>query len=214
MPALQKMVIDRLYGTDPWQGFVPDEAAVLQGWNGDHDSLARLMTTPGSKLVVDVGVWKGQSTIHMARSMRDAGIDGCVVAVDTFLGSPEHWNDTRLFKRHCGMPDLYRTFMSNVFAAGVQDYVVPMPQTSVTAAMIIARAGLSPSVAHVDAAHEYREVLRDAQEYWSILAPGGYLIGDDYDLSWAGVVRAAGEFSAQVCRPLTIEPPKWILRKA
>lgn len=214
MPALQKMVIDRLYGTDPWQGFVPDEAAVLQGWNGDHDSLARLMTTPGSKLVVDVGVWKGQSTIHMARSMRDAGIDGCVVAVDTFLGSPEHWNDTRLFKRHCGMPDLYRTFMSNVFAAGVQDYVVPMPQTSITAAMIIARAGLSPSVAHVDAAHEYREVLRDAQEYWSILAPGGYLIGDDYDLSWAGVVRAAGEFSAQVCRPLTIEPPKWILRKA
>lgn len=214
MPALQKMVIDRLYGTDPWQGFVPDDAAVLQGWNGDHDSLARLMTTPGSKLVVDVGVWKGQSTIHMARSMRDAGIDGCVVAVDTFLGSPEHWNDTRLFKRHCGMPDLYRTFMSNVFAAGVQDYVVPMPQTSITAAMIIARAGLSPSVAHVDAAHEYREVLRDAQEYWSILAPGGYLIGDDYDLSWAGVVRAAGEFSAQVCRPLTIEPPKWILRKA
>lgn len=213
MPALQKMVIDRLYSHDPWEGFVPDEAAVLQGWNGDHGSLAMLMNTPGSKLVVDVGVWKGQSTIHMARSMRDAGIDGCVIAVDTFLGSPEHWGDDGLFQRHCGMPDLYRTFMSNVVAAGVRDYVVPMPQTSITAAAILRRYGLSPSVVHVDAAHEYREVLRDAQEYWSILEPGGYLIGDDYDAAWPGVIQAAGEFSAEVCRPLTIQLPKWILQK-
>jgi hypothetical protein len=214
MPALQKMVIDRLYGIDPWEGFVPDAAAELQGWNGDHPSLARLMTTPGSKLVVDVGVWKGQSTIRMASAMRDAGIDGCVIAVDTFLGSPEHWGDTRLFNRHWGMPDLYRTFMSNVWAAGVQDYVVPMPQTSITSAMILSRLDLTPSVVHVDAAHEYREVLRDAQEYWDILSPGGYLIGDDYDSNWPGVIQAAGEFSSQVCRPLTIELPKWIIQKA
>jgi predicted O-methyltransferase YrrM len=214
MPALQKMVIDKLYGSDPWQDFVPDQAAELQGWNGDHPSLARLITTPGLKLVADVGVWKGQSTIRMARAMLEADIDGCVIAIDTFLGSPEHWSEVGLFKRIHGLPDLYRTFMSNVWAAGVQDYVVPLPQTSVTAAKILQRAGLSPSVVHVDAAHEYREALQDVQEYWAILASGGYLIGDDYDVSWPGVVQAAGEFSAQVCRPLTIEHPKWILQKA
>ena len=214
MPTLQKIIIDKLYETDPWEQFVPDATAELQGWNGDHPSLARLSATPGLKLVVDVGVWKGQSTIRMARAMRDAGIDGCVIAVDTFLGSPEHWRDAGLFKRVHGMPDLYSIFMSNVWAAGVQDYVVPLPQTSVTAAKILQDAGLSPSLVHVDAAHEYPEVLRDTQEYWAILAPGGYLIGDDYDVSWPGVVQAAGEFSSKVGRPLTIELPKWILQKA
>jgi hypothetical protein len=90
---------------------------------------------------------------------------------------------------------------------------VPLPQTSSNAAIVLRRLRITASVIHVDAAHEYEAVLQDAQVYWAILKPGGYLIGDDYDLAWPGVIRAAGEFSAKLCRPLTIEPAKWILQK-
>jgi hypothetical protein len=215
MVGCHRALMEQLYGTDVWQGFVPllTEPEV-QGWNGDHPSLSRLVSLPGPKIVVDVGVWKGQSTLNMARAMKKLGIDGTVIAVDTFLGSPEHWNwKPALFRRNHALPDLYSTFMSNVVNSELTDYVIPMPQTSTTAAIILKMAGVSPNIVHVDAAHEYREVLRDIEDYWDILQSGGYIIGDDYHLAWPGVVQAAGEFSARVCRPLTIETPKFIIQK-
>jgi hypothetical protein len=212
-------LMEKLYGENIWTGFVPHpvEAGVVQGWNGHHPSLARLTSSPGRKIVVDVGVWKGQSTITMANAMRQHGIDGAVIAVDTFLGSPEHWRDGRsgkLFGMKHGMPDLYQTFMSNVYAAGLTGYVIPMAQTSTTACNILARMKIKPTVVHVDAAHEYVEVLRDIEDYWAIIENLGYLIGDDYLMSWPGVIRAAGEFSAKIRKPLIIETPKFILQKA
>lgn len=215
MPATRDALMQTLYGRDIWAGFQPVETGGVQGWNGDHPSLGRLAAAPGAKVVVDVGVWKGQSTINMALAMKAAGIDGAVIGVDTFLGSPEHWlmEGGELFARVNGLPDLYRTFLSNVVAAGVQDYIVPMPQTSTTAAQILRRLGITASVAHIDAAHEHAEVLRDAQEYWAVLQPGGFLIGDDYHWTWAGVMRAAADFTTQVGRPFMVDGVKWIVEK-
>ncbi len=218
MPSVANCVMQRLYRRDIWRDFKPrqNNAEEVQGWNGNHPSLRRLVSSSssGTNVVVDVGVWKGQSTITMANAMKAAGIDGCVIAVDTFLGSPEHWSmGGDLFERANGRPDLYETFLDNVALANLTDYVVPVPQTSVTAARILRGLGIKAAIVHIDAAHEYEEVIRDAEEYWEILSAGGYLVGDDYDQSWGGVVRAAGVFSAKVGLPLTIEPPKWILRK-
>lgn len=214
MPAIRDRVMEVLYGRDVWSGFQPTSSSDLQGWNGDHPSLVRLATGPGSKVVADVGVWKGQSTINMALAMKAHGLDGVVIAIDTFLGSPEHWDPGKeLFERVNGRPNLYRTFLSNVVMAGAQEYIVPMPQTSVTAAHVLRRLGVRLGIAHIDAAHEFEEVLRDAEEYWSLLEPGGYLIGDDYHETWPGVVKGAAAFSLKASRPLVIEIPKWIMQK-
>jgi predicted O-methyltransferase YrrM len=217
MPVLQRAIMQKLYGGDIWQDFMPkliDREVNIQGWNGEHPSLQRLASVAGVKIAIDVGVWKGQSTINMALAMKNAGIDGCVLAVDTFLGSPEHWQlGSDFFTRSCGLPDLYQTFLSNVHRAHVTEYIVPMPQTSVGAANILQRLQVEASLVHIDAAHEYEEVLRDAKEYWQLLTPGGFLIGDDYDETWPGVVHAAAEFSMTVRRPLMIERPKWIMQK-
>jgi hypothetical protein len=209
--------MEKLYGGDIWDKFQPVTVDTeVQGWNGRHPSLDRLISAGAgvATIVIDVGVWKGQSTITMANAMRTAGIDGCVIAVDTFLGSFEHWSGRNaLFRRKNGHPDLYDTFLNNVYAADLTRYIVPLPQTSSTAAMILTHLQIAASVVHIDAAHDYEEVLRDATAYWALLGPGGYLIGDDYHASWPGVIRAAGEFSARVGRPLTIEIPKWIMLK-
>ena len=215
--SLQADVMRALYGADIWANFEPSRAPVdAQGWNGDHPSLARLAAMPGtSKLIIDVGVWKGQSTINMALALKAAGIDACVIAVDTFLGSPEHWTGKlALFDRAHGMPDLYWRFLANVHAAGVTSYIVPMPQTSVTAAKVLRECGVpAPDLVHIDAAHEYEEVLRDSEEYYALLKNGGLLIGDDYSYGWRGVIRGANEFAAKHCLALTIDNPKWIVQK-
>lgn len=204
-----------LYGENIWEDFALWPASEeVQGWNGNHSALQRLTSEHGGRVVVDVGVWKGQSTITLANAMKLSGIDGCVIAVDTFLGSPEHWSRLGgLFSRRNGRPDLYETFLANVHAAGLTDYVVPLPQTSVIAAAVLRHFNIRPQIVHVDAAHEYADVLRDVEDYWGLLAPGGFLIGDDYDQGWPGVVQAAGEFSARMRCPLQVEPPKWILQK-
>ena len=212
MPLLQHTLMNKLYGGDIWAGFSAVAPGEVQGWNGDHPSLSRLTSSPGAKIVVDVGVWKGQSTINMATAMRNAGIDGVVIGVDTFLGSPEHW-DMNLFSRNNGLPDLYQIFLSNVVAAGLTDYVIPLAQTSTTAVKILQSRGIAPQIVHVDAAHEYPEVIRDLEDYWNILDDGGYIIGDDYAADWPGVIQAADEFSAKVQRTLLIEYPKYILKK-
>jgi hypothetical protein len=215
MSDIQKHYMQVLYGSDIWEGFDPQHfEETVQGWNGVHPALSRFAADAETKVVIDVGVWKGGSTIHMASAMKERNINGVVIAIDTFLGSPEHWAGRwAMFKRHHGMPDLYYTFMSNVVRAGVADYVIPMPQASVIAVQVLQRARITAGLIHVDAAHEYREVLRDVEDYWEILAPGGHMVGDDYSPSWPGVIKAAGEFSARVCLPLSIQPPKWILQK-
>ena len=59
-------------------------------------------------VVIDVGVWKGGSTIYLAELLRANGVAGMVISVDTFLGSLEHWNrNSELFTtvyRRNGMP--------------------------------------------------------------------------------------------------------------
>lgn len=207
-------VMQKIYGNNIWEGFTPSSVEDnVQGWNGNHSSLSKLASTPGSKIIVDVGVWKGLSTITMANALKRNKIDGVIIAVDTFLGSPEHWSRRDLFERTHGMPNLYGTFLSNVYSAGVADLIIPLAQTSSTAAKILQSLKIAPDVVHVDAAHEYREVLQDLDDYWKILKEGGFIIGDDYDITWPGVVKAAGEFSAKVAKPLAVEPPKFIIQK-
>lgn len=214
MTTIRDEVMRALYGHDIWLGFEPTASEPVQGWNGNHPSLARLASEPGRKVVADIGVWKGQSTINMALAMKAHGIDGVVISIDTFLGSQEHWSPSgELFTRHHGQPDLYNTFLSNVVAAGVQDYIVPLPQTSTTAAKILRGSGIKLTLAHVDAAHDYEDVIRDAMDYWSLLEVNGWLIGDDYHYTWPGVVKGAADFSLRTGAPLEIEVPKWICRK-
>jgi len=93
VPSVARSVMQTLYGENIWEGFALGHASEeVQGWNGNHSALQRLTSEHGGRVVVDVGVWKGQSTITLANAMKLSGIDGCVVAVDTFLGSPEHWS--------------------------------------------------------------------------------------------------------------------------
>jgi hypothetical protein len=70
-----------------------------------------------------------------------------------------------------------------------KDLVVPLPQSSEHAAIILSRLGIRAGLIHIDAAHEYDPVMRDVRTYWELLEPGGYLVGDDYVDVWPDVIR-------------------------
>ena len=215
MPGISVKVMDMLYKRNIWEEFSYSKDNVQhQGWNGVHHALRRLAFTAREPIVLDVGVWKGESTITIASAMRDARINGCVIAIDTFLGSVEHWHHHGvMFTRSAGLPNLYRTFLSNICSLGLQSYVVPLPQTSSAAVQILTALSLEVSGVHIDASHDYQDVLRDAIDYRNILSVGGVLIGDDYDPSWPGVVRAVHDFSSKTGCQITVDRPKWLAQK-
>ncbi|WP_424134278.1 class I SAM-dependent methyltransferase [Roseomonas chloroacetimidivorans] len=210
-------VMEALYGVDIYAGFSPIRELDLQGWNGAHPALMRSVGEVRPELALDLGAWKGQSTATLAEAMRRVRPDSALLAVDTFLGSVEHWNRARkdrimdsLGLVH-GWPGLYWQFLSNMVLTGHSERVVPLPQTSDNAAAILARLRLNLDLVHIDAAHEYGAVRRDVEAYWALLRPGGILIGDDYP--WPGVKQAADEFAAAQGLPIELSGPKWILRK-
>jgi predicted O-methyltransferase YrrM len=174
-----------------------------QGWNSDHPLLARTVREARPRLVVEIGVWKGASAITLARALGEAGGDGAVLAVDTWLGSAEHWIKPNIFpdlKHVHGYPHLYYTFLSNVVAAGVADRIVPLPIDSAGAHGVLTHHGLRPDVIHVDAGHDAASVRADLTRWWERLAPGGWLIADDYDPEgkvWPAVRDAVDAFLAE-----------------
>ena len=188
-------------GQDPYAGFVPARYRPdLQGWNSQHVFLSQTIKEVRPSVVIEVGVWKGGSTIHMAQALRDNGIDGVVVSVDTFLGSWEHYEQEEYFPslmHQNGYPTLFYTFMTNVVEAGVQEYVHPLPLDSSNAFFVLNRKGIQADVVHIDAGHDYEAVQNDLRMWWQVLKPGGILIADDYDsegVVWPPVRDAVDDF--------------------
>ena len=207
----------RIFGSNPYEGFKPTiEKPDLDNWNSQHPALTRLVMERKPKVIVDLGVWKGMSTITLARAQEKACPNGYVLAIDTFLGSPEHWNRARAdvmasLKFLHGMPHIYETFLSNMMLSGVADRVLPIAQTSENAANILRRLGVTPDFVHLDAAHEYKAALRDIRMYYDLLAAGGVLIGDDFN--WPSVARAVVHFTDEMRMAFSVEHPKWIVTK-
>ena len=89
----RQMLIDRLWrGNDPFRGFPWNLFDYdLQGWNSQHAYLKDTITSLRPSIIVEIGVWKGGSTVFMANAAKALGLPSVVIAVDTWLGSSEHW---------------------------------------------------------------------------------------------------------------------------
>jgi predicted O-methyltransferase YrrM len=210
-------IMRRIHGTDVYTGFVPTFAEDRQGWNSEHSSFGEIIRGLRPSVVIDVGAWKGASTIYLADLMKRNAVAGTVIAVDTFLGSVEHWDRNSgfagLIPHRFGMPLLYEQFLSNVVRSGAHDRIVPLALTSTAAAVLLRRLGIQAGLIHIDASHEYEDVLRDARVYWDVLAPGGFIVGDDYNQDWPDVIKAANQFAAEKVVQVIASTPKWIVRK-
>ena len=139
-------LIDKLWlGEDPFRGF-PTKAYQVDhhGWNSLHRYLGRAVDEVKPKLIVEIGVWKGGSVLTLAGRVRELGLDAVVIAIDTWLGSSENWNDPTMRPElgiEGGYPKLYYKFVANVFDRGLQDYVVPLPLDSVNAFEVLRHHG-------------------------------------------------------------------------
>ncbi|HET7085066.1 MAG TPA: class I SAM-dependent methyltransferase [Rhizomicrobium sp.] len=206
--SVRRRILDQLFfGRDPFQDFPPGRFATdLQGWHSDHPYLARAMGDVSPKIVVEVGVWKGASVVTMAKELQRLKLDAVVIAIDTWLGSSEHYLWEKFIPDldfEFGYPRLYHKFAANICNEGLQDYVVPLPLDSINGFQLLKAKGIRPDVLHIDAGHDYLSVMADLKAWWPQLNARGVLIGDDYfkkpivgQGKWPEVRQAFDEFFA------------------
>ncbi len=218
-PTLARSILTALHGCDPYEGFAyADYPLDLQG-GGEQSLMRQAFNAIKPRLIVEVGSWKGASAVAWASMLKEAGVDGAVICVDTWLGGLDHitrpkgkdWQIRPYFKH--GYSQLYYQFLANVCQKGLQDYIVPLPNTSVTGARWLAQAGLTADLVYVDASHEEDDVYQDLEAYWRVLRPGGMMCGDDWALAWHGVVCAVNRFARERDLKLQLAPPTWLLQK-
>lgn len=177
------------------------EKVDMQSWGDDHPVLPYCISKIRPNLIIEVGSWKGRSAIHMAHALKNYNIQGEILCVDTWLGSPEHWLATGSNQFWFdslgivnGYPTLYETFLNNVVGQGLQNYITPVPLPSETAYFVLTQLGIEAEMIYIDAGHEYESVYRDINMYWKLMAVDGVMILDDFN-SWPGVSKAVYQFA-------------------
>jgi hypothetical protein len=202
---------------DIYKDFTP-LAKDLQGWNGTKPVFERFISESKPRHIIEVGTWKGQSAITMGHVIKKLGLSCTITCVDTWLGAIEFWTrlcdtpERNLLQKH-GYPQIYFQFLSNVVHEGMQDIILPFPNTSICAARFFAERKITAKLIYIDASHEYEDVLADLKAYWPLVESGGILFGDDWD--WASVKRAVEEFSSANNLKLEVDTNTfWFIRKA
>lgn len=216
MQTSSKQVRGLLHAEDPYvspRNLLPPD---LQGWDSQHRVFAKIIEEVEPRLIAEIGTWKGASAIHMARLCRQNGLDTEIVCIDTWLGNWQHWSrsdgagsrkDLRLIN---GFPHLYDQFISNVLHEGVNEIITPLPLTGVAGAKLFAHYKLRPDIVYIDGDHEYESVVSDLRLWLPLVAPGGCLIGNDYN--WPGVKRAAEEVASAFKHSLESFENKFVMR--
>lgn len=173
-----------------------------EGWLTEVEATALYGLTvsvleAGPAPIVEVGSWKGRSTVVLATAAmsqrhRDWWAEPLVHAVDTFEGSPEQW------ARNKGQKfSLYPAFEANLAKAGVSACVATWRGRSVE----VARQWHGPvGLLFLDGDHAYESVAADVEAWAPHLRAGGYLAMHDTGGQKPGPTRLYREL---------LERPDW-----
>lgn len=214
MSIVRSRLVDSLhYGNDPFIGFDRmDMAREPVQWDSYHKWFVEAIEDKHPSVVIEVGSFAGASAIHMATFMREKRMDSCLICIDTWLGDRQLW--TRIEHREAlqfkfGRPEIYLAFLANVIAAGVSDYILPIPMHSTGGARYLAKRGVTASVIYIDGSHDEGDVYADLTLYWELLEPKGIMLIDDYvpdtnnnEMFW-GLIQDVDRFVKQ--RSLKLE---------
>jgi predicted O-methyltransferase YrrM len=160
-------------------------AAAVDGWLSDaqgralYDAAARVT---GRGIILEIGSWKGRSTVWLAHGARRAGAR--VHAVDPHVNSREDPHANTL-----------EQFSSNIVHAGVADSVETLVMTSAEAA---ARLESGVELLFVDGDHSLEGARADAALWLPRVIAGGTVMF--HDVATSGYSGPRRVFQAHVCR--------------
>jgi hypothetical protein len=174
----------------------------LGGWNGNSKIFGEFITETNPNIIIEVGSWKGQSSINMGNFVKNANMNTKIYCVDTWLGAIEFWTSgkftaERNLRTKNGYPQIYYQFLSNVIHNNLQDIILPFPNTSENGYRYFTYNKIKAQLIYIDASHEEDDVYRDLNNYYELLDEGGIMFGDDYQKDWPGVINSVDRFGKE-----------------
>jgi hypothetical protein len=137
----------------------------IEGWTHIDEAWALhevVRRFPGSEAVtvVEIGAWKGRSTIALALGVQDRGA-GRVFSIDPHTGNRE---SIEIY----GRVDTFESFVENIRGAGLSEFVEPIRSPSHVARSQFEEQ--SVNVLFVDGSHEYADVCEDIEDWTPTLS--------------------------------------------
>jgi len=133
---------------------------------------------------VEVGSWRGRSSVYMGVEIINSGKEICFICVDTWDGSEENQGHELLEN-----DGLFLEFMKNI--EPVEQVVGVFRGTSLEASEQFEDGSLD--FVFIDASHDYDNVKADINAWYPKVKEGGVISGHDYP-DWSGVKMAVDEF--------------------
>jgi len=179
----------------------------IVGWFDFQDiyDLAVKNGKDGDKFL-EVGCFMGKSTAYLLQKIKESRKDISVSVIDIFEAECDHHAD--LINEHKG-GTLLDIFKSNMYDLGL------------SASVLIGRSDEVYNKLHdntfsmifIDAAHDYKSVKSDLNNFYPKLKSGGVFAGHDYGEKSCGVGQAVDEFVKSNSLKLDVMTASWILIK-
>lgn len=173
--------------------------SIFYGWNSDHHFFCETIKNQRPEYILEIGTWLGRSAINMAKCIKENNLNTKIVCVDTWLGSLEMIGDRfpanrgQLVKN--GICKAYEYFLANVKKHGVEDIIIPFPQTSFNALRYLMVNNVFFDLIYVDGSNYFEDIKSDIDLSWNLLRPGGIVFGDDYrNFHWPHIQMAVNQF--------------------
>jgi len=167
-------------------------------WGGRCDIFSNLIKKTEPKIIIELGAFLGDSTITMAKCLKQENFDCVIITIDTWLGSQEHWRKDKCNLLHLydnfeyGTSSFYNKFITNVLSENVEDYIIPIPTTTDTAFDVLNSLNIKADLIYMDADHREPIIYNDIINYSNLLNEDGIIFGHDID--WVGVKNGVEKY--------------------
>jgi len=159
-------------------------AGTVEGWLSDAQGCALYTAAAactGRGAIVEIGSWKGRSTVWLARGARRAGRS--VHAIDPHVGSREAPEASTL-----------EAFQANIYRAGAGDHVAAMVMTSADAERVLEGP---VELLFVDGDHSPDGAASDADLWLPRVMTGGVVMF--HDVATSGYSGPRRVFQRRIC---------------
>lgn len=203
----------------PYNGFnftvLPKD---LEDGDDDHD-IAAYMGDTAAHVIITIGDRKGRSAIRFASYLEKKGLDGAVICIDTWLGSLdgmiEYDDPVKGLRKYYvnGYPCLYHQFLANVLHSGLQDFIIPFPNTSAIGAKWLKHHNIEADIIYICEDNDSGGAAGNIDIFWPLLRPKGILAVNGRLHEGSGATGAVDRFSREHSLEPEIIGTKWMIRK-